>query len=113
MLILWNILVGATISSSTSTTAIAITAVMAFMRATSGYLPATKTMIRNTKTFTVRGTAYRDNLENFPTTDKGCLQVYIYMYSGGLLKENRFSIVGNVYYSIRFNGIQGRLYGIR
>ena len=80
------------------------------MQATSGYLPATQNIIHNTKTFTVRGTAYRENLENFPTTSKGCLQVYIYAYSDVLLKENRFSIVGNVDYSISFNVIQSRMH---
>ena len=116
MLILLDILVGAIIplsTAATTTTVTAITAVLAVIQVTSGYLPTTQKIFHDTKTFTVRGRAYRENWENFFTFDKGCLQVYIYMDSYNLLTKNRFPIGENVDYSINFNGIQGRKYIMR
>ena len=117
MLILLNILVGAIIplstAATTTTTVTAITAVLAVIQVTSGYLPTTQNIFHDTKTFTVRGRAYRENWENFFTFDKGCLQVYIYMDSYNLWTEKRFPIGENVDYSINFNGIQGRKYIMR
>ena len=85
---------------------------MAAMQVASGYLRTTQSFY-DEKTFTIRGRAYRENWQNLPTFDTGCLRFYIYTDSDVVLTEGQISIMGNVDYSINFNGFQNGRYGIR
>ena len=107
-----NILVGASRSLATEAKTTATTAVTEARQMNSGYTATTKSIFEK-KIYTIRGKAFRENWTNFPPTDRGCLNVYIYMGLDVLFTSKKFSVFGNLYYNISFNGIQSRIYAIR
>ena len=117
MLIIFEYLVGGTISSPTAAATV-ITAVTAAMQVTSKYLATTESIFHEKRTFTVQGKVFRENWESFLPSDKGCLHVYIYTDLDTLLTSKQLVIDDKqyrlyLYYSINFNGLQNRRYYIR